>query len=381
MGKYTDFEKYITIFRRGEKNLAKFLKKKMLSYGYKTVLGQDFLYCPGTIPIMLVAHIDTVHKKKPKPKIIFDKDQGILWSPQGLGADDRAGVCGILEILERGYRPYVLFTDKEEKGGVGAKEASKAVRPPKKVKYIIELDRKNGNDAVFYQDDNKEFQDYIVKNYEYSKAYGSFSDISCLCPAWGISGVNLSIGYYEQHSKTEHLQLDEWYRTISQLELMLTNVPKKRFKYKEAPKPKVYTGGWGNGWVMCYGGGSYTNNYSNKQKKADKTGKSGGKSNPCGVPNGRRSISSSSGSDGDWLHYELKYPANHVDPGAGEYLPKLLSRAFGGSESTWILWLIEQKDYIEEHLKDIVFWLAEEETHFYKDMLSGIEEDENGKEG
>lgn len=199
--------------------------------GYSKISRQeDYLYTPGDIPILMVAHVDTVHFESPR-EIFHDKEKGVLWSPQGIGGDDRAGVAGILELINRGYKPYVLFTDGEETGGIGASAAAKTITLSKRIKYIIELDRKNGNDAVFYSCDNPDFTEYILQ-FGFKEAYGSFSDISILCPAWGVAGVNLSCGYYNAHRETEYVRVEEWNKVLLRVEKMLNNLPHKRFKYK-----------------------------------------------------------------------------------------------------------------------------------------------------
>lgn len=45
-----------------------------------------------------------------------------MWSPQLLGSDDRAGVYAIIQIIEAGYKPHVIFTTDEEIGAVGAQK-------------------------------------------------------------------------------------------------------------------------------------------------------------------------------------------------------------------------------------------------------------------
>jgi hypothetical protein len=190
--------------------------------------GKMFTYYPGTIPVMLVAHVDTVHSGPPTEVIIDNKTQ-IAWSPSGLGADDRAGVWAIMEILRAGYRPHVLFTDGEERGLIGAKEAAKAFEPSG-VHCLIEMDRKGHKDSVFYSNDNRKFIGW-VDSFGFKEESGSCSDISELMPEWNLSGVNLSIGYYRQHSDAEHLRLDEARITIGKVMKMLRKPPKGRVSY------------------------------------------------------------------------------------------------------------------------------------------------------
>lgn len=205
--------------------LFEFLEKN--GYGI-TCDGRKHTYYAGTCPIMLVAHLDTVHAREPK-EVYYDKSQGVIWSPDGLGADDRAGVWGICEIVRRGYRPHILFTDEEETGGHGAREACKAFTPDG-VHCLIEMDRKGDKDAVYYTNDNENYHKWI-ESFGFDHAHGSFTDISVLMPEWKLSGVNLSIGYYEQHTKMERMFVKETLATVDKVCRMLDVPPKKVVPY------------------------------------------------------------------------------------------------------------------------------------------------------
>lgn len=219
----------IDVFRYDVVMLLEELEREIRKYKFnKIVTNPQFLYAQGTIPILLCAHIDTVHNIPPV-EFAWGDENRLLWSPQGLGADDRAGVWAILTLLSRGYLPSVLFLDGEEQGGLGAKAAAKSLRTPK-VRYIVELDREGRNDCVFYDCYNPKFTKYI-ESFGFEENYGTFSDISTLCPAWQIAGVNLSVGYYGQHTLGEHLRIPEMEATIDKVQKMLTNVPQKPFFY------------------------------------------------------------------------------------------------------------------------------------------------------
>lgn len=224
---------YWWVFKMDVPTLFGYLKNILLDI-YRSVHHDstcDYLYAEGDIPILLVAHMDTVHKKL--PRVEHDHEQNILWSKNGLGADDRAGVIAILRILEDGYRPHVLFTDGEESGCLGSKVAVKSLDIPH-VNYIIQLDRRGKEDSVFYDNDNNKFEEY-VNSFGFKTADGSFSDISELCPSWGISGVNLSVGYYDAHRSTEYLKIDEFESTVNKVKKMLDSPPDEMFDYIEKP--------------------------------------------------------------------------------------------------------------------------------------------------
>lgn len=229
---YNEFKLFesLTGFTQGSlrKALYSYLKKKYK----KVIIAPEYIYAVGDIPIALVAHMDTVFKSPPKD-VYYDERKGVCWSPDGLGADDRAGVFAILSIIKHGYRPSVIFTTDEEIGAVGATKLTDDIKEPESdLHYIIQLDRRGTNDCVFYDCDNRDFVDY-VEQFGFLETYGSFSDISVICPAWGVAGVNLSIGYEDEHSTSETLHVKAMLSTISKVEKMLAEKDIPTFEYIE----------------------------------------------------------------------------------------------------------------------------------------------------
>lgn len=211
----------------------------------------NYIVATGNIPIALVAHMDTVFEDQKETKELFyDSTKKVLWCPQGAGFDDKAGIAAIIEIVERGYRPHIILTTNEECGGIGATMLASKNNPFKDLRYFIELDRRGQNDCVFYDCDNKKFTSY-VESFGFEENWGTFSDISVLCPAWKIAGVNLSIGYQNEHSKEEILRL-AWYQdTIERVIRMLESKPPRTFKYIENPFWKRYYDLYANLNIKC----------------------------------------------------------------------------------------------------------------------------------
>lgn len=201
--------------------LVKFLYKK----GYKKIYrNAHYIMAEGDIPVCLLAHMDTVFKYLPDPdEYFYDQEKKMLWNPCGSGFDDRAGIYSIITLLETGFRPHIIFTDLEEIGGKGAAELVRRFPhcPFKECKMLIQLDRAYEKDCVFYNCDNQEFIDFI-ESYGFEFSIGSFTDISVICPKWGIAGVNLSVGYLEEHSYVERLNCDWCDATIERVIRLLS---------------------------------------------------------------------------------------------------------------------------------------------------------------
>lgn len=216
-----------------KKELFLFLNKKEMN----PISEDGFIYAKGNIPILLVAHMDTVFPEPPK-KILYNKEQDKIYNPKGgLGGDDRCGIYAILKLLKE-YRPHILFTEDEEIGCIGASKAVKKLQIPN-VKYIIEFDRRGKEDCVFYDCGNEEFINYI-QTFDFILNYGSYSDISVLGSAWNIAAVNLSVGYYNEHTENEYVIFDELQKTINRAKVMLEQLNKAPyFEYQEVKyKPK-----------------------------------------------------------------------------------------------------------------------------------------------
>ena len=218
------------------------IKKTMSTYlrgKYdKVVETKDYLYAIGDIPIALVAHMDTVFST-PAKEVFYDRIKNVIWSPNGLGADDRAGVFAIIQIIRRGLRPHIILTTDEEMGAVGAGKLSSLPCPFEDLRYLIQLDRRGSNDCVFYDCVNNDFIEYVEK-FGFVESFGSFSDISMLCPAWKIAGVNLSIGYRDEHSVSEVLFAGYMLDTIDKVAKMLQEKDIPQFEYI----PNPYANAW-----------------------------------------------------------------------------------------------------------------------------------------
>lgn len=209
-------------------HLMKFLPKlldKVEVDSYGNILGQKRFGSGPTV--LLSAHMDVVDSIKENSKIIkhnniWKRDQGIL------GADDRAGVAMIINILShlnatnfRG-KIKIALTVEEEIGQYGASNINKDFFEG--IDKAISLDRRNGSDIVI----KSHFQDYGSAEYgkifekaahllgyvkgTYKIVHGGVSDLR-VWSKLGIESVNLSIGYYNEHTYDEYLNVDEWHQT------------------------------------------------------------------------------------------------------------------------------------------------------------------------
>lgn len=178
--------------------------------------------------ILLSAHMDIYKELIPGSKIIKEndrwyKDKGIL------GADDRAGIAMILELLD-GLRVNkfngalkVIITVEEEIGLHGARHIEPSFLWD--IDYAIMLDRKNQGNLVtrssttIYASDlyGKYFEDIAERiglGHVYKTCEGGSSDLK-VWSAHDIDSINISIGYYNEHTEDEYLVISEWEQTLA----------------------------------------------------------------------------------------------------------------------------------------------------------------------
>lgn len=237
------FEKLVT---KTQEELKAYLADYFRKEGKSVTEAKGYLYIDGNFPVMLTAHLDTVHNELPK-EICYEN--GMIYSPQGIGGDDRCGVYAIMRILKEIDCP-VVFCEDEEIGGVGSNEfagskISDRLYKEKKVKYVIDLDRKGSHDAVYYSLNNPEFERFVEKEF-WKMSWGSFTDICNICPDLGVAGVNLSVGYYNQHTLSEYVVLKEMEKAIEETKALIRRTdPAKEFEYVEDETP--FSSWWSTG--------------------------------------------------------------------------------------------------------------------------------------
>ena len=213
-----------------------------------SVCKKHYILVRGQAPFVFGARLDTVHCE-PVRDICKTKDEYILMSPQGIGGDDRCGVYALNAVYEQSkVKPWLLFTCDEEVGGIGAEQFCLKYRNKKlpkelnKLKLIVEIDRKGSNDAVYYDCDNKDFEEFISQ-YGFKTDIGSFSDISYIAPTMGIAAVNLSSGYYNAHTQHEYIVRNELESVVSAVTKIVndsTDDAVSQYQYIEAVKTFKY---------------------------------------------------------------------------------------------------------------------------------------------
>jgi hypothetical protein len=198
---------------------------------------KQFVYIPGTRKdkVLLVSHADTVFNELPttvvENNIIKSKNPKV-----GIGADDRAGIAILWEMKDSGHS--ILIPNGEERGGVGSNFLMQDKGWENEInshQFAIEFDRCNSKDLVFYDVGSPNLLKYLKESYKgYEFQYGSYTDISDLCT--NMAGVNVSVGYYRQHSSSETLVIPEWENTLQLTFELLKNSNIPRFNIESFPR-------------------------------------------------------------------------------------------------------------------------------------------------
>lgn len=188
-------------------------------------------YGTGHGPTILVnAHLDTVDIFESGREVV--KEDSIWSSSKGiLGADDRAGIAVILELARR--LPSIqfngtvkfIFTVEEEIGLVGARKIDDYFLWGVDAAFVV--DRRGKGDIVtscggyepFCAEGFGLFIEEIakVKGLEGWKCTKGGSSDTRIWTSHGIQSVNLSVGYQNEHTSGETLDVEACYQTYELL--------------------------------------------------------------------------------------------------------------------------------------------------------------------
>lgn len=174
---------------------------------------------------LFVAHCDTVHRDDGMQEILVDKELGIVYKPQGcgapLGADDGAGICILLEMLEHGVPGQYLLTRGEECGGLGSMHIVN--NDPDFLRQFdraVAFDRRGCTDVITHQFGGRCCSDEFAQaladqlNLESGLAYepcpdGVFTDTANFTHLISEC-TNVACGYTAEHTEGEYLDLEAW---------------------------------------------------------------------------------------------------------------------------------------------------------------------------
>lgn len=247
----TAYPDFVSVCKLNKNQLKEHLNMVLEDYYTREKIssGDGYLFVSGDIPFAVTAHMDTVYRETVKDFYEKTGKDGhhIISSPQGIGGDDRCGIYMIMKLLESGYRPYIIFCEDEEIGCIGSSKFirhKELVEELRRCNYIIELDRKGSDDAVFYSCANPDFTEYITSKTKYIERYGSCSDISVIAPETGIAAVNLSCGYYNPHQTIEYVDYEEMMNTVGVVKDLLDDKDCQQYKYMRKTYAPVKSYSW-----------------------------------------------------------------------------------------------------------------------------------------
>ena len=221
---------------------------------------------------LFVAHVDTVHRECGPNKI--RKTRG-TWYADGacLGADDGAGVAMLMHMLHKGVPGYYIFTQGEERGGIGAKYlADHQTELLSEFDRAIAFDRRGIDSVITHQGYGRccsdEFADHLsaalcadgVLMYlgDDTGVYTDTAEFVDYIPEC----TNISVGYNAEHSDKETLDLHH-FKALSEavLKIKWDALPVERDpSYIEPVKPwqSVYgTTTWDGAWHDKFDAAAY----------------------------------------------------------------------------------------------------------------------------
>ena len=198
----------------------------IMSKGFNYIAIYPELIYTKILPL-LSSHIDTVNfnrivypelskdgiikSRLRRDRNVFDNND-LVGSP--IGGDDRCGVAIMLHLLSRKIPAVYLFCDKEEVGCMGSEEFlySSCEYLLSRCSCYIGLDRRGKQDAAVYTYESQSLLN-IVKKYGYEKKLGSVTDIAIIQDEYPKAAVNLSVGFYNEHTAMEYIDVSAFERT------------------------------------------------------------------------------------------------------------------------------------------------------------------------
>ena len=188
---------------------------------------------------LICSHLDTINDSK-KIKLQnsdIEIDGDIIRLSQSslakcLGGDDRCGVYSALQLIDLGFPFGFAFFCDEEIGCIGSSMLAKDIDENKSITAFISLDRRGLDNVAVYGYNNSDLIN-LFENEGYIEVDGSITDVSVLSEqsSRNLACVNLSVGYYNEHTKREFINIYGIQRVIKTLIKLCFVLSKKAFTY------------------------------------------------------------------------------------------------------------------------------------------------------
>ena len=192
----------------------------------------------GTSRTIFASHFDTACKSQ---SIVNHKIDGDMIRTDGttiLGADDKAGVTLMLWMIEHNIPGTYYFFIGEEVGCIGSGLAAKSLEFKGLYDRIVSFDRRGTQSVITHQSYTRTCSDEFAK--ELAKQL-NFSDLSYKIDDTGVytdsaefthlipECTNLSVGYYQEHTFSEHQDIEHLKKLANALLFVdWENLPTKR---------------------------------------------------------------------------------------------------------------------------------------------------------
>lgn len=189
----------------------------------------------------VVCHIDTVHaiqNGELTPIQIGRNVTGInahTMRQSGIGGDDKCGIYAAITLYKEGIANAAFFLD-EEYGCLGSYAADMSIF--EHTPYCLQADRKGNADLVtdicggMVSKAFKKALKPIIANYGYSFTFGGMTDVMALRDnGIGVSCVNMSAGYYNPHSDSEYIDLDDLDNCVEMMRDILVTLGVRPYKF------------------------------------------------------------------------------------------------------------------------------------------------------
>lgn len=192
--------------------------KKHLPKGYKEDgFGNFYIEVGSNSSTMFTCHLDTADRQQKIVRHIIDGDIIKTDGSSILGADDKAGMTIMLNMIENGVSGLYFFFIGEERGCVGSRRLSREWKNTEfsnRITKCISFDRR-GTDSIITEqlygvccsiEFAKELSDRLnltKYGFKYSPdptgIYTDSAQFTTLIPEC----TNISVGYYNEHSNSE----------------------------------------------------------------------------------------------------------------------------------------------------------------------------------
>lgn len=200
------------ILKLTDEGLSIRMEKELFRQGYNVIHGNGYYFAEGSIPVLLIAHINSIHEEQP---IEICKSENFWMAPEGIGGENRCGIYALLQIV-RHYHCHILLLNDKINNNITS--LLNGLSEDFYIAFAIDLALEGKNECLIHR-----CTDVMIRSALKERGYELTPSAAILefPKNLKLTYISISTGFYDSYLQSERICIDDVWHSVRTIERIL----------------------------------------------------------------------------------------------------------------------------------------------------------------